>query len=110
MKLTEEASFLTTFNTPFGRYRYLRMPFGLKMSQDFFQYKIDETYGPCEGTIGISDDITVYGRGDKNHDFHLHGTMERTRQANLCLNYEKVCVKQPSVKFFGNIYSAGRSG
>ena len=32
--------------------------------------------------------------------------MEKTRKANLCLNYEKVTVKQPSVKFFGNIYSS----
>ena len=33
--------------------------------------------------------------------------MEQTRGANLCLNYEKLVVKQSSVKFFGNIYSAG---
>ena len=33
VKLDRESSLLTTFNTPFGRYRYLRMPFGLKMSQ-----------------------------------------------------------------------------
>ena len=32
--------------------------------------------------------------------------MERTRQANLCLNYEKLIVKKKEVKFFGNIYSA----
>ena len=33
VKLDEESSYLTTFNTPFGRYRFLRMPFGLRMSQ-----------------------------------------------------------------------------
>ena len=32
--------------------------------------------------------------------------MERTRQANLCLNYEKLIVKKKEVKFFGNIYCA----
>ena len=106
MKLTEESSFLTTFNSPFGRYRWLRVPFGLKVSQDIFQYKIDETYGQCDGTIGIADDITVHGRGEKDHDNHLHATMEKTRSANLCLNYEKIYVKQKSIKFFGNIYSA----
>ncbi len=76
--------------------------FGLKMSQDIFQYKIDETYGECKGAIGIADDITVHGRGEKDHDNHLHATMEKTRGAKLCLNYDK---KQASVKFFGNIYS-----
>ena len=34
VKLEEESSYLTTFNTPFGRYRFLRMLFGLQMSQD----------------------------------------------------------------------------
>ena len=74
--------------------------------QDIFQYKIDETYGACEGTIGISDDITCHGKGDRQHDMRLHEAMEQTRRANLCLNYEKLIVKQPTVKFFGNVYSA----
>ena len=34
VKLEEESPYLTTFNTPFGRYRFLRMLFGLQMSQD----------------------------------------------------------------------------
>ena len=34
VKLEEESSYLTTFNTPFGRYHFLRMLFGLQMSQD----------------------------------------------------------------------------
>ena len=106
IKLTKESSYLTTFSTPYGKYRYERLPFGLRVSQDIFQYKVDETYGSCEGTIGISDDITCHGKGDKEHDRRLHATMEQTRKANLCLNYEKLIVKQRSVKFFGNIYSA----
>lgn len=34
VKLDEESSYLTTFNTPFGRFPFLRMPFGLCMGQD----------------------------------------------------------------------------
>ena len=71
IKLDEESSYLTTFNTPFGRFRFLRMPFGLRMSQDIFQFKIDETYRNCHGAIGIADDITVYGKNEKEHDLHL---------------------------------------
>ncbi len=106
IKLTDESSYLTTFNTPFGKYRYGCLPFGLCVSQDIFQYKVDETYGSCEGTIGISDDITCHGKGEEQHDSRLHSAMEQTRKANLCLNYDKLIVKQPTVKFFGNIYSS----
>ena len=106
IKLTEDSSFLTTFSTPFGKFRFTRLPFGLRVSQDIFQYKVDETYGPCEGAIGISDDITLHGEGEVQHDRRLHAAMEQTRKSNLCLNYEKLLIKQKSVKFFGNIYSA----
>ena len=33
----EESSYLTTFNTPFGHYSYLRMPFGTNVSGDCYQ-------------------------------------------------------------------------
>ena len=36
VELDQESSSLTTFNLPFGRYRFLCMPFGLKMLQDVF--------------------------------------------------------------------------
>ncbi|GFS05684.1 retrovirus-related Pol polyprotein from transposon 297-like Protein [Elysia marginata] len=57
MELDAESSYLTTFNSPFGRYRFLRIPFGLRMSQDVFQARIDQTFEGCEGVIGIADDI-----------------------------------------------------
>ncbi|GFR78203.1 enzymatic polyprotein [Elysia marginata] len=47
--LDKESSRLTTFISPFGRYKFLRMPFGLKMSQDIFQSKIDQTFEGCSG-------------------------------------------------------------
>ena len=49
VKLDEESTLLTTFNTHKGRYKFLHMPFGLKMSQDVFQKKIDQTYEKCKG-------------------------------------------------------------
>ena len=36
VELTEESSHLTTFNTPFGRYRWLRMPFGICSGSEEF--------------------------------------------------------------------------
>ena len=104
VKLDEESSYLTTFNTPFGRYRFLRMPFGLRMSQDIFQFKIDETYRDCQGAIGIADDVTVYGKNKKEHDLHLHETMERTRKAGIKLNNEKFVIKTKECNFFGMLH------
>ena len=63
--LDEESSLLTTFNSPFGRYKFLRLPFGLNVSQDHFQQVIDTMLQDCPGTTGISDDIVVFGKKPK---------------------------------------------
>ena len=36
VELDNESSLLTTFNTPCGKYKWLRLPFGLKVSVDAF--------------------------------------------------------------------------
>ena len=43
-ELDHESSLLCTFNTPFGRYRFKRLPFGLGVSQDVFQHKLDSIF------------------------------------------------------------------
>ena len=42
VSLDEESSKLTTFWTPLGRYRYLRMPFGISLSREVFESKLQE--------------------------------------------------------------------
>ena len=74
--LDEESSLLTCFNTPFCRYRYLRCLFGLKMSQDIYRQKIDQILEDCDGAIGISDDVCIYGKTIEEHDRKLRKTMD----------------------------------
>ena len=71
IKLTDSSSYLTTFNTPFGRYRYLRLPFGLKSSQDEFQRKIDECFEGLPGVVALVDDVLVFGPSREEHDRNL---------------------------------------
>ena len=44
------------------------MPFELKMSQDIFQDRINQTFEGCHCVIGIADDIVVYGDSEASHD------------------------------------------
>ena len=52
IKLSDTSSRLTTCNTPFRRFRYLRMPFGVNSAQDVFQRRVDETYENLPGVTG----------------------------------------------------------
>ena len=69
--LTEESSKLLVINTHKGQYRFKRMPFGAKMSQDVFQMKMDIIMEKCPGVISIHDDIVIYGTSNQDHDANL---------------------------------------
>ncbi|XP_014679079.1 PREDICTED: RNA-directed DNA polymerase homolog [Priapulus caudatus] len=62
ISLDAQSSWLTTFNSPFGRYRFRRLPFGLNVSQDVFQKRMDHILEQCPGTTGIADDVAVFGK------------------------------------------------
>ncbi|CAC5426704.1 unnamed protein product [Mytilus coruscus] len=99
VELDEESSLLTTFNTPFGRYRWLRMPFGLSSAPEEYQRS-------------IVDDILIYGEGDTeekaidDHDRKFRALMERCRERNLKLNKEKLKLKLKEVRFIGHLVTS----
>ena len=94
-----ESSLLTTFNSPFGRYCFLCLPFGLVCSQDIFQKKMDQILGECQGCIGIADDITVHGQTKAEHNAHLRNLMYVACKYGLVFNPQKTHVKVPAVNF-----------
>ena len=80
------------------------MPFGLKMSQDVFQTKIDQAFEGCKGVIGIADDIVVLGKTTEEHDCNMHVMLKRCIDTGIKLNPDKCFVKQGKIKFFeGNL-------
>ena len=97
---------LTTFNTPYGRYCFRRLPFGLISAKDVFQKKVDQTFEDLPGVIAIADDIVVFGKTEAEHDKHLDDVMKRRQQVGLCLNPDKCVVKSDRIKFFRNYLSS----
>lgn len=104
--LDDKSSYFTTFNTPQGRYRYLRCPIRLKCSQDLFQQKMDECLEGLHGCCVIVDDILVYGSSREEHDINLRNLLDRCRQKGIRLNEDKLVVCVSEVKYFGHILSA----
>ena len=106
-ELDEESSYLTTFNTEFGRYRYTVMPFGATVAGDVFQRKLDQCFGHLKNVIVIADDIMVMGKqpNHRDHDMALTKLLNMAREFNVCLNYDKLQYKQTKVDFFGKTYT-----
>ena len=105
VQLDEGSQLLTTFQTPYGRYCFTRLPFGLKVSQDIFQLKMDQILESVKGATGISDDVVVYGKTEEEHDESLRNLMTAAKENGLVFNSEKCNIKTSSITFFGAKYT-----
>ena len=101
VELDEESSRLTTFNTPFGRYRCKHMPFGISSAPEVWQRKMHETIEGLDGVEVIADDFLITGKDDAEHGANLQAFLNRCRERNLVLNAEKVRYKLQEVSFMG---------
>jgi len=101
--LTKRSQVLTCFNTPFGRYKFLRLPFGLNSAQDIFQMHMDSIFGSIDNVHVIADDILIAARTKREHDKALHRIIVAARKSGVKLNGDKSHILEKQVKFFGHI-------
>ena len=108
VELDKESSQLTVFQTPWGRYRFHRMPFGITPAPEIFQMKLDQSLEGLKGVFKIADDILITGQGetereaDEDHDRNLKSLLDRCRERNIKLNKKKFTFKCDDVQFIGH--------
>jgi transposase InsO family protein len=109
IELEDASSHLTTFNTPFGRFRWLRMPFGISSAPEVWQRRMHEFAEDLPGTEVIADDFLVCGRGmteeeaNRDHDTNMLRLLEKARRVNLKLNPSKMKIKLDEAPFIGHV-------
>ena len=68
LKLDSESSKYCTSNTPFGRYSFLRLPFGIKSAPEIFHRAMESIIEGLEGTRVYIDDLIVWGSTLAQHN------------------------------------------
>ena len=96
------SSLLTTFNRPWGKYRWLRMPFGLKESGDVFQERLDKVLRLVPGVLRIAHNIVIHGPTENTQDGTVLILCKTARLNNLSLNSKKIQFKSIDCQFFGH--------
>ena len=104
VKLSEESSYYTTFHTPWGRKRFLRMPFGICSASEVLQKRLYENF--LREVYNIHDYIIVAGEDEKQHDEYVHNFMERAKQQGVKFNLQKTQFKVDRIKYVGNYVTA----
>ena len=84
--LHEDSQKLTTFITPFWRYCYKRLPFGISSGPDIFHREMTHILSGIPGVICDIDDVLVSGRNQQEHDQRLKMVLQIIEAAGVTLN------------------------
>lgn len=103
--LHKESSKLKTFSTPFGRFKFLRMLFGISSASEVFQHTMEQIFAGYPCAI-IVDDIIVGCNGEKEYDENLKKVLDRARQVNLRLNPLKCKFRQSEISYVGHLFTS----
>ena len=106
--LTLRSSLMTTMSTPWGRYRWTRLPFGISSASEEWQRRIHMV---LEGltVISIADDIFVPGCGETekearvDHDRNLITVLECLEKNHVKINATKMKFLTTSTTFMGHV-------
>ena len=93
------------FNTHWERCCFKYMPFGLKISQDDFQMKMDQIVEWCPCILHIHDDVCIYGHSKIEHNANLFNWMQVTSDNELVFSRRKCLIKHPQIMFCGSIFN-----
>ena len=104
----EDDQILTTFITPWGRYKFLRAPMGLSISGDEFNRKGDEALQGVHNTVKIVDDILHYGGNYREHFNAVWDILHRCKEYGITLNPDKFNFAKDEVEYCG--YHLSRKG
>ena len=87
--LDKDAIKKTAFITPFGKYEYLKFPFGLAQAPSYFQNLMNKILNGLNFTLAYLDDIIIFSETAEQHLKHIQIVLNRLRQAKLKLKKSK---------------------
>lgn len=105
IRIKEGHEHLTSFNTRFGQYEYLVMPFGLCNAPATFQSYINSSVLDYldQFCTAYLDDVLVYSENEEEHIEHVNKVLKRLKDRGLQLDIDKCEFNVKTVKYLGLI-------
>ena len=101
--LAETSRHLTTFITPFGRYCFNKLPFGISGVPEHFQKRMSAILDGLSGVLCLINDLLTFGHDQKENDERLNTALEQIQQAGVTLNAEKYEFSKRQVTFLEHV-------
>ena len=106
--LAKQSRPLTTFITPFGRFQFNKLPFGISCAPELFQKRMSTMLSGLQGVLSLMDDMLVLGHDKHQHDKRLEAVLSRIQSAGVTLNLSKCEFSMDQIKFLGHIVDKDR--
>ena len=95
----------TTFVTPFGKYEFLMVPFGLAQTQAYFQLLMNKVLKGLKFTMTYLDDIIIFSQDESQHLEHLEIVFSCLREAGLKMKRSKCDFFKSEIHYLGHLIS-----
>ncbi|UYV63307.1 K02A2.6-like [Cordylochernes scorpioides] len=102
--VANECRDLLVMTTPFGKFRYNRLPFGLKISAQIFVEKMTNIFRDSFQNITYVDDLLIYADTIQEHK-KLKGILEKAKEKNIKFDLTKALICLTKVRFLGHVIS-----
>ena len=95
----------TTFVTPFGKYEFLMVPFGLAQAPAYFQLLMNKVLKGLKFAMTYLDDIIIFSQDESQHLEHLEIVFSHLREAGLKMKRSKCDFFKSEIHYLGHLIS-----
>ena len=93
----------TGFCLPFGKYEYLKVPFGLAQAPAYFQNLMNKVLTGLNFAISYLDDIIIFSETPEEHLRHIKIVLQRLQDANLKMKKSKCSFFKKELHYLGHL-------
>ena len=98
----------TAFISPFGKFEFTRMPFGLRNAPAIFQRCMEVVLRECYGfSAPYIDDIIVFSNSSEEHVEHLRLVLKALSEHGMTLKEKKCEFGKVKVEYLGHVIGGG---
>ena len=95
----------TAFNSPFGKYEYIKVPFRLAQAPAYFQELMTGILKDFPFAIAYLDDIIIFSKTPQEHPSHIRLVFEKLKATNLSMKKSKCNFFSKEIQYLGHILS-----
>ena len=93
----------TAFNLPFGKFEYVKVPFGLAQAPAYFQELMTSILKDFPFAIAYLNDIIIFSKMPQECLSHICMVLKKLKSANLSMKKSKCSFFSKEIQYLGHI-------